>query len=124
MKSVMKVLFSFLLSLCFLVACDNTDTSLKQDFDRSGEELRVTVIFHDDYRDLNKAYVDRFGRDMVEKHGFAIYANPGNKPYWCEIHTLRPKHPDDDAMKVMGHELSHCVFGQFHKKVARITKKQ
>lgn len=102
----MRYLFIFLL----LVGCE--DSGIKQDFERT--ELEITVIFHETEKDLNDVYSERFGNDVPDKLGFAVYANPGNQPYWCEIHTLKPKRTDDDNMLTMGHELSHCVFGQFH----------
>lgn len=102
------------LATVFLVSCDPQPREIKQDFDRSGQELHITVIFHDSLEDLNKSYKERFGRDRKDKLGYAVFANPGNKPYWCEIHTTRPKRADDEPMDTMGHELAHCVFGQFH----------
>ena len=103
------------LSAILLTSCDPQPRQIKQDFDRSGQELHITVIFHESEKALNDEYIKRFGGDRKEKKlGFAVYANPGNKPYWCEIHTTRPKRSDDEPMDTMGHELAHCVFGQFH----------
>lgn len=96
-----------------IVGCEDAST-LKQDFDRSGEELRVTVIFHDTKRELNESFYERFGRDGIDRMGYAVFANPGNRPYWCEIHALRPTRGDDENMDTLGHELSHCLFGAFH----------
>lgn len=118
MKAITKVLGTAILSIGLLTSCD-TDTQIKQDFDRSGEELRITVIYHDNLSDLNKSYYERFGNDRIKRLGYAVYANPGRQPYWCEIHTTRPKYADDEQMNTMGHELSHCVFGQFHDKARR-----
>ena len=120
MKTITKVVGTALLSVALLASCDPVDREIKQDFDRSGEQLRITVIFHDSEASLNKAYTERFGGSRKEKKlGFAVYANPGRQPYWCEIHTTRPKVADDQPMDTMGHELAHCVFGQFHDKVGR-----
>ena len=116
MKTIVKVVGTALLSLALLASCDPVERQIKQDFDRSGQEMRITVIFHDNLNDLNKAYRERFGNDGTKKLGFAVYANPGRQPYWCEIHTTRPKRTDDEPMNTMGHELAHCVFGQFHEK--------
>jgi hypothetical protein len=100
-----------LLLLILLTGCSES-TKISQDFERT--ELEITVVFHENKEALNDAYNERFGAEVTEKEGFAVYANPGNEPYWCEIHTLRPQKTDDDRMLTMGHELSHCVFGQFH----------
>lgn len=103
------------LSTMLLASCDPQPKQIKQDFDRSGQELHITVIFHENEQALNKAYFERFGGNRKEKKlGFAVFANPGNKPYWCEIHATRPTRADDEKMDTMGHELAHCVFGQFH----------
>ena len=76
----------------------------------------VFLVSCDSEPPLNKAYFERFGGNRKEKKlGFAVFANPGNKPYWCEIHATRPKRADDEPMDTMGHELAHCVFGQFHE---------
>ena len=115
MKTFAKVLGTAILSLSLLTSCEPGEREIKQDFDRSGEELHITVIFYDDHKSLNDAYKERFGNDRTDKLGFAVYADPGRKPYWCEIHTTRPKRTDDEPMDTMGHELAHCVFGQFHK---------
>jgi len=116
MKTITKVVGTALLSLALLTSCEPGERQIKQDFDRSGHEMRITVIFHESEQALNKEFRERFGNDGIQKLGFAVYANPGRQPYWCEIHTTRPKMPDDQAMDTMGHELAHCVFGQFHDK--------
>ncbi len=103
------------LGTLFLASCDPQPRQIQQDFDRSGQELHITVIFHENEKALNRAYFERFGGNRKEKKlGFAVFANPGNQPYWCEIHATRPKRADDEPMNTMGHELAHCVFGQFH----------
>lgn len=114
MKTITKVVGTALLSLSLLTSCEQGDREIQQDFDRSGQELRITVVFHDNLTDLNNEYKERFGNDGTKKLGFAVYANPGRQPYWCEIHTTRPLKEDDEPMDTMGHELAHCVFGQFH----------
>lgn len=118
MKKITKVLSAAILSVVLLVGCEES-SKIKQDFDRSNQELRITVIFHDTEAELNRSYYDRFGNDGIKKQGYAVYANPGRQPYWCEIHTLRPRTSDDEPMATMGHELAHCVFGQFHDKARR-----
>jgi len=120
MRTMTKVLGTAILSLGALITgCEPSDDKIKQDFDRSGQELRVTVIFHDSLSDLNAAYRERFGNDGTQKLGFAVYANPGRQPYWCEIHAIAPDKADDVKMNTMGHELAHCIYGQFHDKARK-----
>ena len=120
MRTITKVLGTAILSLGILIAgCEPSDDGIRQDFNRSGQELRITVIYHESEGALNASYYERFGHDGVKRLGYAVYANPGRQPYWCEIHAIAPKKADDERMNTMGHELSHCVFGQFHDKARR-----
>lgn len=119
MKRITKVLGAAMLSLVLIVGCEPSERKIKQDFDRSGEQLRITVIFYDNFSDLNAAYRERFGTDRNKKLGFAVYANPGRQPYWCEIHAVPPLKTDDEKMDTLGHELSHCLYGQFHDKARK-----
>lgn len=100
----------------FLTSCDPDGTSgLPEDFDRSGEEMRITVIFHPSQQAVDKAYREEYGRDNDKKLGFAVWANPGNKPYWCVIHAQKPRRATNDKkMETLGHELTHCLIGAFH----------
>ena len=119
MKTITKVLGTAILSLGILIGCEPGDGKIKQDFDRSGQELRITVVYHENATELNRSYYERFGNDGIKRLGYAVYANPGRQPYWCEIHALAPRSTDDEKMDTLGHELSHCVFGQFHDKARR-----
>ncbi len=103
-----------------LTSCDPDGTSgLPEDFDRSGEEMRITVIFHPSQQAVDSAYIEEFGRarneSSVNRLGFAVWANPGNKPYWCRIHAQKPTRvTNDERMETLGHELTHCLIGTFH----------
>jgi len=104
----------------FLTSCDPDGTKgLPEDFDRSGEEMRITVIFHPNQKAVDAAYVEEFGRarneGAINRLGFAVWANPGNKPYWCRIHAVKPTRvKNDEKMDTLGHELLHCTIGTFH----------
>ena len=104
----------------FLTSCDNDGSSgLPEDFDRSGEEQRITVIWHKNQQSVDKAYVEEFGRARNERAinrlGFAVWANPGKRPYWCKIHAVKPTRvTNDEKMDTLGHELLHCIIGTFH----------
>ena len=109
---------TLILSTLFLTSCDPSPKSLPEDFDRSGEEMRITVIFHPNQAAVDKAYVEEFGRvrneSSINRLGFAVWANPGNKPYWCRIHAQKPTGKDDEKMDTLGHELAHCLIGTWH----------
>lgn len=107
------------LAALFITSCDSDGTSgLPEEFDRSGEEMHITVIFHPNQQAVDKAYVEEFGRkrneNSMNRLGFAVWANPGNKPYWCRIHAQKPKKLKGEKMKTLGHELTHCLIGSFH----------
>lgn len=103
------------LAALFMTSCDPDGTSgLKEDFDRSGEELHITVIYHPSQQAVDAAYKKQFGRSNINRLGFAVFANPGNRPYWCTIHTQKPSRDGDEKMDTLGHELTHCLIGRFH----------
>ena len=108
-----------LLALC-LTSCDNDGgRGLPEDFDRSGEAMHITVIWHKNQQAVDNAYVEEFGRARNERAinrlGFAVWADPGRKPYWCRIHAVKPTSvKNSDKMDTLGHELLHCTIGTFH----------
>lgn len=100
--------------LVFLVGCEQS-SGLPEDFDRSGQELRVTVIYHSSLIDLQDSYEKEFGKRYTDQLGYAVWKNPGAQPYTCEVHVMKPKFDGDDAMDTLGHEMTHCLIGSFHK---------
>ena len=109
-----------ILAALFITSCDPDGTSgLPEDFDRSNQTLEITVIWHENQKAVDGAYVEEFGRarneSAINRLGFAVWANPGNKPYWCRIHAVKPTRvKNDEKMDTLGHELLHCVIGTFH----------
>ncbi len=109
-----------LLSVLFLTSCEPSGTGgLPEDFDRSNQVLEITVIWHKNQQAVDKAYVEEFGRERnessINRLGFAVWADPGNKPYWCRIHAVKPTRvKNDEKMDTLGHELLHCTIGTFH----------
>ena len=104
----------------FLTSCDPDGTKgLPEDFDRSGEVVEITVIWHPTQQAVDKAYVEEFGRARNERSinrlGFAVWANPSREPKWCRIHAMKPTRvKGDEKMETLGHELLHCMIGTFH----------
>ena len=64
------------------------------------------------------AHVDR--RDIRQSHrrGFSILRmNRKTGALTCEIYLpndLRPREVDDDGTLTLGHELLHCMYGDYH----------
>lgn len=118
MKIKLKYAIIASIATIFLLSCDSTEQVLPQDFDRTGQALKITVTWHENERELNQAFFKyhrkQRNNSRVHRKGFAIWANPGRQPYWCSIHTLKPTKIDDDIMLTMGHELTHCLIGTYH----------
>lgn len=110
-----------LLSMLCLSSCEPDGTSgLPEDFDRSGEVVEITVIWHKSQQAVDSAYVEEFGRARNERAinrlGFAVWANPSKEPKWCRIHAMKPTRvKNDEKMETLGHELLHCMIGTFHE---------
>ena len=120
MRAIHKgILATGLLSLLFLTSCDPDGSKLPEDFDRSGEAVEITVIWHNSQQAVDKAYVEEFGRARNERSinrlGFAVWANPSREPKWCRIHAMKPTSvKGGEKMNTLGHELLHCMIGTFH----------
>ena len=86
-------------------------------FDRSNEPITLTVIVYKNQGDLDKAYKKITG-DNPPKHlrrrGFASWNL--SKPYKCTIHILDKKGQVTSGQNqaVIGEELRHCIYGNFH----------
>ena len=100
--------------MLFLTSCEPESGGLPEDFDRSGEEMRITVIFHPNQQSIDAAHKKQFGQTNNKRLGFAVWANPGNRPYWCTIHTQKPTGINDQKTISLGHELTHCLIGTYH----------
>lgn len=114
------ILTTGLLFVLFLTSCEPSGTGgLPEDFDRANEVIEITVIWHKNQQAVDKAYVEEFGRERnesaINRLGFAVWANPSRRPYWCKIHAVKPTRvKNDEKMDTLGHELLHCVIGTFH----------
>jgi hypothetical protein len=116
----MKIKGAILLGLTslFITSCDSESVDFKGDFDRTNEELHITVTWYDTQKEVDKAYVEEFGRardkNSINRNGFAVWANPGLKPHWCRIYSVKPTRIDDHKTTTLGHELTHCLIGTYH----------
>ena len=120
MRAKIKGAVFITLAALFMTSCDSDGTSgLKEDFDRSGEAIEITVIWHKSQQAVDQAYVEEFGRPRsgsdVNRLGFAVWANPSREPKWCRIHAMKPTRvTNDEKMDALGHELLHSMIGTFH----------
>lgn len=104
---------TLLASLCLVavVACAPA-SNIDPEFDRSGQTLRIKVVFHDSLADVQRAKKAATG-DQVDP-GLVGWAGWNNESTYCEIHTVRPKRIDDSTTMTIGHEFLHCVYGRYH----------
>lgn len=105
-----------LLSVCcvfFLVGCGSTLESnilVKEEFNRDSQELRLTVHTYSNERELNK----NVPNPAKGLNGQAVYAHEDNI---CDIHIKKNKTVklDDNYALTLGHELMHCLYGDYHE---------
>jgi len=79
----------------------------KRDF--TNNNFNVTMYIYDDLESLQqgiKKYPDS-DKDVI-RLGLAVWNNKGD----CEIHVVEPSTSDD--INTWGHELMHCVYGNWH----------
>jgi len=100
--------------MAMLISCGENNNTLPQDFDRTNQNIILTVTWHDNQEEVDLEFVKSFGEPNPGRTGFAVWKNPGNIPYTCDIHGIRPKSLNDENMDTLGHELTHCLIGTFH----------
>ena len=65
------------------------------------------------------ASIDRRDIRQDHRHGFSILrTNRETGARTCEIYlpnARRPKEVDDEATLILGHELLHCMLGDYHR---------
>lgn len=80
--------------------------------DRTGQTMLFTPYLYDGSNDVSKAHHKIHGvLDMKHRRGFARWKT---QELVCEIHAIRPKTIHDEAMMTVGHEVTHCIYGQWH----------
>jgi hypothetical protein len=107
-----KFKLAIITAAVLLTACQSTIESslpVKEEFNREGKEIRLTVHAHKNEYELNKNVMN----PAKGLNGQAVYAHTDNV---CDIHAKKPKNVklDDDYAKTLGHELMHCLYGDYH----------
>ena len=99
-----------ILSLFFITGCNMTSNlSVLPEFNKSSEQLQVTVHNYDSRHKLNKN-VPNSSKGL---NGQAVYAVDD---LICDIHIYKPSKItlDDNYALTLGHELMHCLYGNYH----------
>jgi len=102
-----------ILTALFLGSCDtNKQTNISKEWDRTHEELQVTVKLYDNNSQLINTLTERLGSPVNENTlGKAIMSPNDNI---CEVYALKPRRIDDQRTMTIGHELLHCLYGRYH----------
>lgn len=104
MKNLCAILF-----LCLIASGCAGNPVIKKEFDREGEVLNVTIKTYQGERRFKNA-VRNYTRG---KSGEAVYSPDDNV---CEISLVRDLNikVDEDFTSALGHELMHCLYGDYH----------
>ena len=73
-------------------------------------EFTTVIVQHDSLDSLNKAAKKYYGTRSRQVHAFNIYNLDKNI---CTIHIIKPA--KDYMPEHIGHELVHCIYGNWHK---------
>ena len=91
-----------------LFGCQRDGEPIVKEFNKEGVTLRVTV---------DTVYSDSAMRKRAWQYeeglrGQTLYSAGDNV---CDIIVREPTSLDDDATRTLGHELMHCLYGDYHK---------
>ena len=108
----MKIIAAIIL---FSIIAVSASAQAKQDFDKTEQEMQITVINYDDRKELLESYNARqTPKNQYPKgetiDGYALFSMKGTA---CEIHVYRDFH-SNTYMNSLGHEMRHCLEGNFH----------
>lgn len=105
-----KPLNLILITICIIISgCEGRGKSIVKSLDREGEEIQVTVKFLNPPKFLQSAKDGRMGLN-----GEVTYYREDNK---CSILVKKrgKMRTDDKHTLTLGHELMHCLYGDYHK---------
>ena len=102
MKTIIILIFTLMVS-----SCGDSSKNINKEFNKEGEELLVSITAASSYNEMkHKAW--NFEKGI---QGQALYSPNDNK---CEIIIYEPIKIDDEATLTLGHELMHCLYGDYH----------
>ncbi|MCE9679626.1 hypothetical protein LZP69_10685 [Shewanella sp. AS1] len=92
-----------LMVCCLLAACGKP---VKPEFDREQVILQRHFMSSAELASAAQA------RGLIGKErGFAVWSPSDNQ---CDVYLQQPKAVDDDITMTLGHEVLHCLIGQYH----------
>lgn len=101
--------FTTILLVLLLTSCRSSGGYIVKDFNREGQDLTVNVEL------LNpKSFESRAEDGRNGLKGEVIYYKSGNE---CNILIKKTSalRVDDSHALTLGHELMHCLYGDYHK---------
>lgn len=105
----MKKLIGVGLALLSLSCTPNT--KIEEDFNKEGLQLQVKVTSYPSLKNLQ----DNTSRPILGLKGQATYyLNDSNNECHIKIYKPSPVKVDDEYALTLGHELMHCLYGQYH----------
>ena len=110
-----KILFGIMVMM--LASCGKQDTTTIQGTqDYNGKPFTITVKVYSNYGELNRAISEINNGPKVS--GFSVWNLRADTMEMtdCTLHVVKPSGVKDYAqMTTWGHELMHCVYGEYHK---------
>lgn len=110
----MRLLLALMLPMTLLGCLE--DKPITGTMDRVGQAQTITVHLYKTNKEVTEAYKVWMGKELKDspnpqayRKGFAIWKAENT----CEIHAKRiTRHAQ---LETLGHELYHCLKGQWHK---------
>lgn len=108
---------ALLLCTSLLLSCSEPSSPPKTEFNREGVEIQLTVKTFKNRDELNRYLRSRKGQPDEPSRGRAIYSPHDTK---CELFIVQNENwaVDDEAALTKGHELRHCLYGDYHDPVS------
>lgn len=102
-----------MLTSCLILLACSPQPQFEPELDQAGKELKITLIVHDNRRDLNIAYNEwvgsKFSLDLsTPQLGWATWTDDT-----CTIH-IDSSLSRQVFLDTLGHEYAHCIYGRYH----------
>ena len=116
--TIMAAAMIVTVALVLMFGCSERAPSIAESgTDKTGRELKVTTTVYANDEALNAArlaYIRDHGVTAPVEYvdGWAAWTATGD---WCQISIVPPRNVNDTSrMKALGHEMAHCLWGDYH----------
>jgi hypothetical protein len=116
---------SLLLASCSPSNPPDQGPPIVKQFDRGAKTIQLRVVTHSSHRELTQAKIKfEKGKPSPLLYGWSAWSK--DEPGQCELHVKEATHYRDVEFETWGHELAHCLYGNFHDEpiapVSRLSK--